>query len=147
MHFNFLGTWLLFEGRRSQWGQRSLSPQTNGTGSSDLVTPCASTLVAENYLVCFFFSPKLVEISHCLCLPSLLPQIGRPRKKNFAPTPEGLSYEFSCFGVSSVFFSALVLPTAIWKPFLKTLRYRFRANHAAPWRCTWSCHGEWYFSG
>lgn len=39
MHLNILGTELLFNRRYSLWGQDSLSPQTNDTGSSDLVTP------------------------------------------------------------------------------------------------------------
>ena len=48
----------IVQGRRSLWGQDSLSPQTNETGSSDLVPPCASTLVAKNYLVYCFLSPS-----------------------------------------------------------------------------------------
>lgn len=120
MHFNFLGIWLLSEGRRSQWGQRSLSPQTNGTGSSDLVTPCASTLVAKNYLVCCLFFPqswwKFPTIyAYFLYFLKLESQ----KEKLHL---DGLSY----FDVSNVFFSALTSPTSIWKLVLKVLQYQFR---------------------
>lgn len=60
------------------WGE-SLSPQTNGTESFDLVTAWA--LTAWLRIIYSIVFSKLTEISHSLCLFSLLPQPERPERK------------------------------------------------------------------
>lgn len=74
-----------------------LSPQTNGTGSFDLVTPWALT---SGLRISLLFFPPLMEISHSLCPVLFTSSTRKTRKTHWKLLPIHLS--------ARVYFSSLL---------------------------------------